>query len=52
MGGDGMSNEIVFTISFVKAYEFQELIMGVGEWTPPPMHEIPNKKDRLNENDI
>ena len=47
-----MSNEIVFTISFVKAYEHQELIMGIAEWTPPPMHEIVNKKKRLNENNI
>ena len=45
-------NEIRFTISFVKAYEFQELIMGTGKWIHPPMHKIPNKKDRLNGNDI
>ena len=29
-----MSNEIVFTVSFVKAYEFQELLMGVGQRIP------------------
>ncbi len=45
-------NEIRFTTCFVRAYEYQELIMRLGVWTPPPMHEIPNKKDRLNENDI
>lgn len=39
--------EIIFTMSFVKAYEYQELIMGVGEWTPPPLHEVITNKEMI-----
>ena len=39
--------EIIFTMSFVKAYEYQELIMGIGEWTPPPLHEVITNKEMI-----
>ena len=42
-----MMREIIFTMSFVKAYEYQEFIMGVGEWTPPPLHEVITNKEMI-----
>jgi len=42
-----LSERITFTVSFVRAYEFQELIMGMGQWTPPPQHEVVITKEMI-----
>lgn len=42
-----MSENIIFTMSFVKAYEYQALIMNMGQWTQPPLHEVVVAKEMI-----